>query len=64
VVAPKRVAIVYAERDCILTEPEEDTKREGTNPEKWKLNPKFLEQTIILGGTISGKLWGLLSTQR
>jgi hypothetical protein len=32
---PKGVAIVYADKDCILTEPEEDTKQKGLNPEKW-----------------------------
>jgi hypothetical protein len=54
------VEIVYADRDYILSEPEEDIERERTNPEKWKLNPKFPEQTITIGATILDTFWGLL----
>jgi hypothetical protein len=52
---PTSNGVVYADRDCILMEPEEDTERDGSNPKKWKLNPNFPEQAITLGGTISDK---------
>ncbi|XP_076933285.1 uncharacterized protein LOC143599136 [Bidens hawaiensis] len=55
---PTGVAIIHVNRHCFATESSKPIKipkqAQRTEPEKWVLKKKFLDQTVIIGPAISG----------